>query len=212
MASTFFILQILASSHLCLAIDNSLFNLTYRAVFNFGDSNSDTGGLAAGIAFPVGPPNGQTYFLKPSGRFCDGRLIVDFLRDSMNLPLYKAYLESVDAPNFQSGCNFATGGSTALAAKANSISPFSFGIQVDQFIRFKARVLALLAKDKRLRKFLPTKNSFEQGIYMFDIGQNDVDAAFFSKPEDVIATIPTILLEFETGLQVFCFSSLKTEN
>lgn len=64
----------------------------------------------------------------------------------MNLPLYNAYLESVGAPNFQSGCNFATGGSTVLAAKANSISPFSFGIQVDQFIRFKARVLALLAK------------------------------------------------------------------
>ena len=51
----------------------------YPAVFNFGDSNSDTGGLAAGIAFPVGQPNGQTYFLKPSGRFCDGRLIIDFL-------------------------------------------------------------------------------------------------------------------------------------
>ncbi|CAK9151027.1 unnamed protein product [Ilex paraguariensis] len=55
------------------------FNFSYPAVFNFGDSNSDTGGLAAGIAFPVGPPNGQTYFLKPSGRFCDGRLIIDFL-------------------------------------------------------------------------------------------------------------------------------------
>lgn len=53
-------------------------NFSYPAVFNFGDSNSDTGGLVAGIAFPVGPPNGQTYFLKPSGRFCDGRLIIDF--------------------------------------------------------------------------------------------------------------------------------------
>lgn len=54
-------------------------NFSFPAVFNFGDSNSDTGGLAAGVAFPVGPPNGQTYFLMPSGRFCDGRLIIDFL-------------------------------------------------------------------------------------------------------------------------------------
>lgn len=54
-------------------------NFSYVAVFNFGDSNSDTGGLVAGVAFPVGPPNGQTYFLKPSGRFCDGRLVIDFL-------------------------------------------------------------------------------------------------------------------------------------
>lgn len=51
----------------------------YPAVFNFGDSNSDTGELAAGLGFLVAPPNGQDYFKIPSGRFCDGRLIVDFL-------------------------------------------------------------------------------------------------------------------------------------
>ncbi|KAL2510635.1 GDSL esterase/lipase [Abeliophyllum distichum] len=122
----------------------------------------------------------------------------------MNLPFFNAYLDSVGAPNFQSGCNYATGGSTILAAKANSISPFSFGIQVTQFIRFKARVFELLEKDKRQRKFLPSKNSFTQGLYKFDIGQNDNDAAFSSKSEDqVVALIPTILSELETGLQVF---------
>lgn len=57
----------------------SSLNFSYPAVFNFGDSNSDTGGLVAGVAFPVGPPNGETYFHEPSGRFCDGRLIIDFL-------------------------------------------------------------------------------------------------------------------------------------
>jgi hypothetical protein len=55
---------------------------SYPAVFNFGDSNSDTGGLVAGLAFPVGPPNGQTYFQQPHGRFCDGRLIIDFLSNA----------------------------------------------------------------------------------------------------------------------------------
>lgn len=53
-------------------------NFSYPVVFNFGDSNSDTGGLAAGIAFPFGQPYGETYFLNPAGRFCDGRLIIDF--------------------------------------------------------------------------------------------------------------------------------------
>lgn len=39
---------------------------------------------------------------------------------------------------------------------------------------------------------------------MFDIGQNDLAGAFYSKTEDQIAAlIPTILLEFETGLKVF---------
>ena len=41
-------------------------NLSYPAVFNFGDSNSDTGGLNAGIAFPI-------------KRFCNGYLIIDYL-------------------------------------------------------------------------------------------------------------------------------------
>ena len=54
-------------------------DFNYPAVFNFGDSNSDTGGLVAGLADHLDPPYGQIYFQKPSGRFCDGRLIIDFL-------------------------------------------------------------------------------------------------------------------------------------
>lgn len=54
-------------------------DFNYPTVFNFGDSNSDTGELAAGDGFQLAPPNGQSYFKTPSGRFCDGRLIVDFL-------------------------------------------------------------------------------------------------------------------------------------
>lgn len=50
----------------------------FPAIFNFGDSNSDTGGLSA--AFGQAPyPNGQTFFHSPSGRFSDGRLIIDFI-------------------------------------------------------------------------------------------------------------------------------------
>lgn len=49
-----------------------------EAIFNFGDSNSDTGGFYA--AFPAERlPFGMTYFHKPAGRATDGRVIVDFL-------------------------------------------------------------------------------------------------------------------------------------
>lgn len=51
-------------------------NCTFRAIFNFGDSNSDTGSM------PMSSPNGNTYFQKPSGRSSDGRLIIDFLGNS----------------------------------------------------------------------------------------------------------------------------------
>ncbi|THG23724.1 hypothetical protein TEA_019521 [Camellia sinensis var. sinensis] len=50
----------------------------FEAIFNFGDSNSDTGGFWA--AFPAQPgPYGMTYFKKPAGRATDGRLMIDFL-------------------------------------------------------------------------------------------------------------------------------------
>ncbi|KAF9606559.1 hypothetical protein IFM89_026619 [Coptis chinensis] len=174
----------------------------YPAVFNFGDSNSDTGGLVAGTAEPLDPPNGQIYFHKPSGRFCDGRLIIDFLMDAMDLPFLNAYLESIGAPTFQRGCNFAAAGSTILPATASSVCPFSYGIQVAQFIRFKARVLDLLSKGRKLDKFIPQEEYFKQGLYMFDIGQNDLAGAFYSKSEDqVVASIPYILFEFETGIK-----------
>lgn len=52
-------------------------------MFNFGDSNSDTGGLAAGAGFQLHRPHGRLFFGRPSGRFSDGRLYIDFLCTSM---------------------------------------------------------------------------------------------------------------------------------
>ena len=50
----------------------------FPAVFNFGDSNSDTGGFWA--AFPAQQgPFGMTYFGRPAGRASDGRLVIDLI-------------------------------------------------------------------------------------------------------------------------------------
>ncbi|KAK7391969.1 hypothetical protein VNO78_20394 [Psophocarpus tetragonolobus] len=185
---------------ICLAVANSV-ELSYQAVFNFGDSNSDTGELAAGMGFLVVPPNGQNYFKTPSGRFCDGRLIVDFLMDAMHLPFLNAYMDSVGLPNFQHGCNFAAAGSTILPATATSISPFGFGVQVSQFLRFRAMALQLL-QGKKFDQYVPAEDYYEKGLYMFDIGQNDLAGAFYSKTLDqILASIPTILLEFQNGIK-----------
>ncbi|CAF1835383.1 unnamed protein product [Brassica oleracea] len=51
----------------------------YLSVFNFGDSNSDTGDLVAGLGVHLDLPNGQNYFKISSQRFCDGRLVIDYL-------------------------------------------------------------------------------------------------------------------------------------
>ncbi|KAL0918663.1 hypothetical protein M5K25_010686 [Dendrobium thyrsiflorum] len=55
---------------------------------------------------------------------------------------------------------------------------------------------------KKFKKYIPPADVFSRGLYMFDIGQNDLAGAFYSKSEDqIIASIPTILLEFETGVK-----------
>lgn len=60
----------------------------FPAIYMFGDSNSDTGGRSAAFS-EVPPPNGETFFGRPSGRYCDGRLIIDFIcTDTLTAVLY----------------------------------------------------------------------------------------------------------------------------
>lgn len=57
----------------------------YQSIFSFGDSLADTGNGPVifkrfSIFNPVTrPPYGSTFFGRPSGRDCDGRLIIDFI-------------------------------------------------------------------------------------------------------------------------------------
>ncbi|XP_019417988.1 PREDICTED: GDSL esterase/lipase At1g54790 isoform X1 [Lupinus angustifolius] len=201
MATKTCFLQILTIITICLTSAKSI-HFNFPAVFNFGDSNSDTGTLISAGIESLYPPNGQTYFHVPSGRYSDGRLIIDFFMDAMDLPFLNAYLDSLGLPSFKKGCNFAAAGSTILPATASSICPFSFGIQVSQFLRFKARALELLSKGRKFDRYVPSEDFFNKGLYMFDIGQNDLAGAFYSKTLDqILASIPTTLVEFETGVK-----------
>lgn len=56
----------------------------FPAIFNLGASNSDTGGLAAAFTGPPFP-YGETYFHRPTGRYSDGRIILDFIGNNNNI-------------------------------------------------------------------------------------------------------------------------------
>jgi hypothetical protein len=47
-------------------------------VFAFGDSNTDTGGVAAGLGYYYPLPEGRVFFRRSTGRLCDGRLVIDY--------------------------------------------------------------------------------------------------------------------------------------
>ncbi|CAJ1975199.1 unnamed protein product [Sphenostylis stenocarpa] len=89
-------------------------SLPYEAIFNFGDSISDTGNAAFHEPFPSDSPYGLTYFKHPAGRLSDGRLIIDFIAEAYGLPMLPAYLNLTKGQDIKRGVNFAYSGSTAL--------------------------------------------------------------------------------------------------
>nr|GMD85936.1 GDSL esterase/lipase LIP-4-like [Ipomoea batatas] len=110
-------------------------------IFNFGDSNSDTGGYAAarGVIFPY--PIGRKFFHKSSDRFSDGRIIIDFLCENAKMDLLSSYLESL-TPNFKNGVNFAVGGSVAFS----ETDFFTLSNQILEFKRFHTRPAGCLPR------------------------------------------------------------------
>ncbi|CAA0824935.1 GDSL esterase/lipase LIP-4 [Striga hermonthica] len=155
-------------------------------IFNFGDSNSDTGGYSAATGFVFGYPDGRAFFQKPTGRLCDGRLVIDFLCEQLKANYMTPYLESV-GPDFTNGANFAVGG----AATHPKYAPFSLDTQVLEFLRFYNRSLELNSQGIQN---LVDEEGFKNALYMIDIGQNDLMAAFKSLPyAQVIEKIPSFI-------------------
>jgi len=72
-------------------------------LFNFGDSNSDTGGMAAARGWHLTRPEGRAFFPRPTGRFCDGRLTIDFLCESTSTPPPPMRSYPIQSPNLHSG-------------------------------------------------------------------------------------------------------------
>ncbi|KAK2636596.1 hypothetical protein Ddye_031388 [Dipteronia dyeriana] len=200
----FFLLLKLAAGLVVATTDECQF----PAIFNFGDSNSDTGGLSA-VFGQAQPPHGMSFFGGPAGRYCDGRLIVDFIAEGLGLPYVSGYLDSVGS-DFTHGANFATAGSTVrpqnTTLRQSGFSPISLDVQWNEFSDFHQRSQVvrnhsgvyrkLMPKNGNLKKkLLPKAEHFSNGLYTFDIGQNDLTAGYFSNMtiDEVIANVPDIV-------------------
>ncbi|KAK9224965.1 hypothetical protein WN943_010005 [Citrus x changshan-huyou] len=170
----------------------SLKGCGFPAVYNFGDSNSDTGGISAAMT-QVPPPNGESFFGHPSGRFCDGRLIIDLIAEKVKLPYLSPYLDSVGT-NFRNGANFATGGSSI---RPGGFSPFHLGIQISQFIQFKSRTSAVYNQlSPNSQSLFPLCVCF---VHLMNL--NDLAYGFqHTNEEQVRASIPDILSQFSKAV------------
>ncbi|XP_072954628.1 GDSL esterase/lipase At1g09390-like [Typha angustifolia] len=164
-------------------------------LFNFGDSNSDTGGYSAGFGVNIPLPDGRVFFHRSTGRPCDGRLIIDFLCESLNTSYLSPYLESLHS-DFRNGANFAISGSTTLPRDR----PFALYMQLQQFLHFKSRSLDLI---KQGSKGLLNEEDFKNSLYTIDMGQNDLAGLFSSNLtyDQIVIIMPQFIAEIRNAVQ-----------
>lgn len=166
-----------ALSLFCMAMAFAAENTTCRFdyIYQFGDSLADTGNRIRQVGvtsvFNISHlPYGMTYFHKPTGRFSDGLLVIDFIAKALHLPLLHPYLET--NASFSHGVNFAVAGSTALDNSffaERNISVPSTNIPLSQQVKWFKKHLNSVSNSrsqikKRLRRAL---------IMMGEIGGND---------------------------------------
>ncbi|KAL2320186.1 hypothetical protein Fmac_029155 [Flemingia macrophylla] len=177
----------------------------FPALFNFGDSNSDTGCMASAF-YPEVLPYGETFFHEPVGRASDGRLIIDFIAHHLGFPFLSAFINSIGT-SYRHGANFAAGSSTIRRQNRTVFeggTPFTFEIQTQQFSQFKERTGKFFTQGRKnsFRKHFPRPEEFAKAIYTFDIGQNDIAAAINNVgKEDSHAVISDIVDYFANQLR-----------
>ncbi|GJN18397.1 hypothetical protein PR202_gb05556 [Eleusine coracana subsp. coracana] len=171
----------------------------FDRVFSFGDSLTDTGNFLLSVPedFPDPArnlPYGQTFFGRPSGRYSDGRNLLDFFgnlptfsvsllfayvllcilpslsssAEAFGLPFVPPYLGGGD---FRYGANFAVGGATALNGsffRERGVEPTWTPHCLDEQLQWFKKLLPSMHR-QRQRSELMSKSLFLMG----EVGGND---------------------------------------
>jgi hypothetical protein len=143
-------------------------------VFSFGDSLTDTGNFLLSVPedFPDPArnlPYGQTFFGRPSGRYSDGRNLLDFFAEAFGLPFVPPYLGGGD---FQYGANFAVGGATALKGsffRERGVEPTWTPHSLDEQMQWFKKLLPSIAPSETEHSDIMSNSLFFVG----EVGGND---------------------------------------
>ncbi|XP_071708886.1 GDSL esterase/lipase At1g28580-like [Rutidosis leptorrhynchoides] len=176
----------------------------FPSIISFGDSLADTGNmkqlaLIFDLQLPaLSWPNGEDFYDHSTGRSSNGRLIIDFLAESLGLPLVPPFLHDKDIDNavaFRQGVNFAVGGASALdpsvllEAKGlvNPTTNVSLRVQLEWF---KQSLPSICGNASDCRNFIGS-SLFLVG----EIGQTDYNMLYFdgNSVNEVVPFVPLIV-------------------
>lgn len=172
---------VITFSLICIAFAAKETICPFKYIYQFGDSLADTGNRIRQVGvtsvFNISRlPYGMTYFHKPTGRFSNGLLVIDFIAKALHLPFLHPYLETNSS--FSHGANFAVAGSTALDNSfftARNISIPSTNIPLSQQIKWFKKHLRSVSNNDRYRRRKRVRRAL---IMMGQIGGNDFSNIF----------------------------------
>ncbi|BAT94545.1 hypothetical protein LR48_Vigan02g181400 [Vigna angularis] len=127
---------------------------TAKKLFVFGDSYVDSGNFLHSESYK--PPNGMTFPGSPAGRFCDGRIITDYIASYLKIESPTPYALR-NSSNMQYGINFAYGGTGIFNT---SIDGPNMTVQIDSL-------------EKLIQQNIYTKIDLQSSIALVNAGGND---------------------------------------
>ncbi|KAD4982836.1 hypothetical protein E3N88_19507 [Mikania micrantha] len=172
----------------------------YSSIISLGDSLADTGNrkqLASisDVGFPCPPPYGQDFIGQSTGRCSNGRLVIDFLAESLGLPLIPPYFNYKESGNAMAGVNYAVVGATALdssfiEAKLGGKSVINASLKV-QLAWFKQSLPSICGNTSDCIKFIGRSL-----ILMGEIGGNDYNHPLYTgRPIDEIKRYVPLVID-----------------
>ncbi|XP_051225207.2 sinapine esterase [Lolium perenne] len=189
----------------------------FSRLFNFGDSLSDTGNYR--FIFPNDTnepvlPYGETFFNRSTGRFSNGRLILDFIAEALELPFVRPYWSGQSAKDFARGANFAVGGATALSpeffVENEAPLPNPNTVHLDEEIDWFRDLLKLLCPRSLAGR---CTNMMNKSLFLVgEIGGNDYNLPFFTEVsfEKIRTFTPSVVAKISSTIKKLIYLGAKT--
>ncbi|KVH91828.1 Lipase, GDSL [Cynara cardunculus var. scolymus] len=145
--------------------------ISVPALFIIGDSSVDCGtnNFLATLARADHLPYGRDFDThKPTGRFCNGRIPVDYLALYLGLPFVPSYLgQSGSFSDMKQGLNYASAGAGMIFSSGSELGQhISFTQQIQQVMDTFQQFILTMGEDA-------ASNLISNSIFYISIGTND---------------------------------------